>query len=185
MTNKVSELLPFDSRQIICELKEYNIQLKLLFLRLNSCLFIWLGNEESKLSGNHQFSSLIYQSLFFIGLSVCLPSQISTSNQHSTTIYSVTGASRNPFSEYEENLSCKISKRFHCPIFVSISLPYEFAPLWNNINVITQSTLGQKMLQELWISPVSANYSNVIRIHMKQDPDFGILKPLNSLVIHG
>uniref|UniRef100_A0A3Q0KKZ1 Gelsolin-like domain-containing protein n=1 Tax=Schistosoma mansoni TaxID=6183 RepID=A0A3Q0KKZ1_SCHMA len=129
MTNKVSELLPFDSRQIICELKEYNIQLKLLFLRLNSCLFIWLGNEESKLSG----------------LSVCLPSQISTSNQHSTTIYSVTGASRNPFSEYEENLSCKISKRFHCPIFVSISLPYEFAPLWNNINVITQSTLGQKV----------------------------------------
>ncbi|CAH8625147.1 unnamed protein product [Schistosoma curassoni] len=100
MTNK---LLPFDSRQIIC-------------------------NEESKLSG----------------LSVCLPSQISTFDQHSATIYSVTGASRNPFSEYEENLSCKISKRFHCPVFVSISLPHEFAPLWNHFNVITQSTLGQK-----------------------------------------
>ncbi|CAI2733250.1 unnamed protein product [Schistosoma spindalis] len=125
---KSNELLPFDSRQIICELKEYAIQLKLLFLRLNGCLFVWLGNEESKLSG----------------LSVCLPSQLSTSDQHSATIYSVTGASRNPFSEYEENLSCKISKRFHCPVFVSISLPHEFAPLWNNVNVITQSTLGQK-----------------------------------------
>ncbi|VDP52509.1 unnamed protein product [Schistosoma mattheei] len=78
------------------------------------------------------------------GLSVCLPSQISTFDQHSATIYSVTGASRNPFSEYEENLSCKISKRFHCPVFVSISLPHEFASLWNHFNVITQSTLGQK-----------------------------------------
>ncbi|CAH8623563.1 unnamed protein product [Schistosoma bovis] len=125
MTNK---LLPFDSRQIICELKEYNIQLKLLILQLNECLFVWLGNEESKLSG----------------LSVCLPSQISTFDQHSATIYSVTGTSRNPFSEYEESLSCKISKRFHCPVFVSISLPYEFASLWNHVNVITQSTLGQK-----------------------------------------
>ncbi|VDP20267.1 unnamed protein product [Schistosoma margrebowiei] len=77
-------------------------------------------------------------------LSVCLPSQISTFDQHSATIYSVTGVSQNPFSEYEENLSCKISKRFHCPVFVSISLPHEFASQWNHVNVITQSTLGQK-----------------------------------------
>ncbi|KAH8857204.1 hypothetical protein EWB00_006636 [Schistosoma japonicum] len=129
MTEKSDKLSLFDSHQVICDLKEYGVQVNLLFLRLNGCLFVWLGDEKSKLSG----------------LSVCLPSQMSTTHQHSATIYSVTGASRNPFSEYEENLSCKISKRFNCPVFVSISLPYEYVTTWDNINITTQSTFGQKV----------------------------------------
>ncbi|CAH8634544.1 unnamed protein product [Heterobilharzia americana] len=135
MTGESGELLPFDSRQVICDLPEYSIQLKLFILQLNGSLFIWIGDEENKLSG----------------LSVCLPSRSVISTQHhSTTIYSANGASSNPFSEYEENLSCKISKRYNCPVFVSISLPYEFVALWNNVNLTTGNTFGQEAERHLF-----------------------------------
>ncbi|CAH8554307.1 unnamed protein product [Schistosoma turkestanicum] len=132
MTKQSNELSLFDSYQIVYDLKEYNIELKLFILRLNRGLFIWLGNQENKLSG----------------LSVCLPSSLSMLNQHTTTIYSVAdNNAQHSFGDYEENIACKISKRFNCPTFVSISLPYEFTVLWNKINVLTQNTFGQKVEQ--------------------------------------
>nr|AAW27898.1 SJCHGC09023 protein [Schistosoma japonicum] len=60
MTEKSDKLSLFDSHQVICDLKEYGVQVNLLFLRLNGCLFVWLGDEKSKLSGNRTFRNYLY-----------------------------------------------------------------------------------------------------------------------------
>ncbi|CAH8867075.1 unnamed protein product [Trichobilharzia szidati] len=142
MPDETNELEAFNSRHVVCELPEYNIKIKFLFLQLNGSMFIWIGDEEGRLSG----------------LSVCLPSNVTESiQQHSTIIYSVNSNNNNgvqaachSFSEYEENLSCKLSKRLNCPVFVSISLSNEYIPLWNSVHFTTGSTFGQEVERHLF-----------------------------------
>ncbi|VDQ11946.1 unnamed protein product [Trichobilharzia regenti] len=143
MPDETNGLEPFNSRQVVCELPDYNIKIKLLFLQLNGSMLIWIGDEEGRLSG----------------LSVCLPSNVAESiQQHSTIIYSVNSTTTNScdqtacqsFSEYEENLSRKLSKRLNCPVFVSISLSSEYIPLWNSVHFTTGSTFGQEVERHLF-----------------------------------
>ncbi|TGZ66628.1 hypothetical protein CRM22_005234 [Opisthorchis felineus] len=132
----VSSSCPFVWYETWNDFKKLRIRLKFYTLRLNGSLLVWIGGENGH----------------FSGLSMCVPSPGNVDSLNSSKVY---GASSGllPGSSLglnEENLSRKVTKRFRCPVFLSLSLPPELDAVWDQIDPCTQETFSKDVETSLF-----------------------------------
>ncbi|KER23864.1 hypothetical protein T265_08363 [Opisthorchis viverrini] len=76
---------------------------------------------------------------------MCVPSPGNPDSLNSSKVYGASSGSL-PGSSLglnEENLSRKVTRRFRCPVFLSLSLPPELDAIWDKIDPCTQETFSK------------------------------------------
>ncbi|CAL8067953.1 unnamed protein product [Calicophoron daubneyi] len=133
--NSPSGSSPFRWQDVVVDIPNFKTKVKLFLLKLNGGLFIWIGNDEGK----------------FSGLSLCVPSHLGDHSSHSSRLYANGQVPINgSLGLNEQGLSRKLSGRFNCPVFLSLSLPPELEAMWDSVDPCSRKTLSEEVESALF-----------------------------------